>query len=38
MPARKQGLLCLLFDMPMPMALDAEGPCTFERVGFEAVY
>ena len=33
-----KGSYCLLFDMPMPMALDAEGPCTFERVGFEAVY
>jgi 5-methylcytosine-specific restriction endonuclease McrA len=30
-----KGSYCLLFDMPMPMALDVEGPCTFERDGFE---
>jgi len=30
-----KGNFCLLYDMPMPMALDAEGPCTFERYGFE---
>lgn len=30
-----KGSYCLLFDMPMPMALDTGGPCTFERDGFE---
>lgn len=31
-----KGSYCLLFDMPMPMALDPEGPCTFGRDGYEA--
>lgn len=30
-----KGSYCLLFDMPMPMALDPEGPCTFDRDGYE---
>lgn len=28
---------CRLFDMPMPMALDPEGPCKPEREGLEPV-
>jgi 5-methylcytosine-specific restriction endonuclease McrA len=31
-----RGSYCRLFDLPMEMALDPEGPCTFERLGFEA--
>lgn len=31
-----KGSFCRLYDMPMPMALDAEGPCTFDRYGFES--
>ena len=31
-----KGSWCRLFDMPMEMALNAEGPCTFDRDGYEA--
>lgn len=30
-----KGNYCRFYDLPMEMALHAEGPCTFERSGFE---
>lgn len=30
-----KGGFCRLFDLPLEMALDPDGPCTFERDGFE---
>lgn len=30
-----KGGFCRLYDLPLEMALDPEGPCTFERDGFE---
>lgn len=30
-----KGSFCRLYDLPLEMALDPEGPCTFERDGFE---
>ena len=30
-----KGGYCRMFDMPMEMALNAEGPCALERDGFE---
>lgn len=30
-----KGSYCRMFDLPMEMALDPEGPCTFERDAFE---
>ena len=32
-----KGSYCRLFDMPMEMAISVEGPCTFERDGFDAL-
>ena len=31
-----KGSWCRLFDMPMEMALNTEGPCTFDREGYDA--